>query len=291
MTARRWSLAKAYAAPLCALGLVVLASCGGDHAPTQPQGTSIADYISQVAAADGQVRATVQQGTLPQQGSGPAVRVQQSGAVILGGTSIFSLSAGSTFSRVVVAIDGVPGYYDVMLPSGATGATLLLTLAQQLPNTAFTIRVGAADAAGAIGAYATTPVAIRQVGTGDVQVSVSWDAPSDVDLHVVDPSGQDVYYSNPGPTAAGGTLDLDSNAGCSIDGVNNENITWPASRAPRGTYTVRVDYWAGCDVPATKYVVTVRVKGQAPRTFAGTFTGGGDNGDAGSGRTITTFTY
>src|SRR5207237_4273195 len=43
--------------------------------------------------------------------------------------------------------------------------------------------------------------------TGDVQVSVSWDAPSDVDLHVVDPSGEEIFYGNPA-SASGGQLDV-----------------------------------------------------------------------------------
>ena len=29
--------------------------------------------------------------------------------------------------------------------------------------------------------------------TGDVQVSVAWNTPSDVDLHVVDPFGEEIF--------------------------------------------------------------------------------------------------
>ena len=119
---------------------------------------------------------------------------------------------------------------------------------------------------------------------------MSWDAPSDVDLHLVDPSGEEVYYGNTA-SASGGVLDLDSNPACAIDGKNNENITWPSGTPPHGTYTVRLDYYDGCGVSATKYLVTVQVKGQTTRTFSGTFSGGGDGGAEGSGINITTFTY
>jgi hypothetical protein len=124
--------------------------------------------------------------------------------------------------------------------------------------------------------------------TGDVQVSVSWDAPSDIDLHVVDPFGEDIFYGNP-VSSSGGQLDVDSNPACAIDGRQIENIRW-SSRAPGGTYTVRVDYWAGCEVARTNYLVTVK-NGSATSTYSGFFTGSGDQGGSGSGVFITTFSH
>lgn len=124
--------------------------------------------------------------------------------------------------------------------------------------------------------------------TGEVQVSVSWDQPADVDLHVVDPSGEEIYYGNPS-SSSGGQLDVDSNSACSIDNKNIENIRWTGS-APAGTYTVRVDYWKSCGVAQTNYVVTVK-NGVVTTTYTGTFTGSGDGGGRGSGRTITTFSH
>jgi hypothetical protein len=49
-----------------------------------------------------------------------------------------------------------------------------------------------------------------------------------------------------------------------------------------------VDYWSSCSVPSTNYTVRVNVGGNV-QIFTGTFTGAGDQGGAGSGRTITTF--
>ena len=80
------------------------------------------------------------------------------------------------------------------------------------------------------------------------------------------------------------------NPACDIDNVNNENISWSGS-APRGEYIVRVDYYDGCGVEETDYVVTVRVEGRQPETFTGTFTGSGDQGGPGSGVEITRFTF
>src|SRR5262249_54084618 len=88
-------------------------------------------------------------------------------------------------------------------------------------------------------------------------------------------------------SASGGELDLDSNADCDLDHKRNENITW--SKAPPGDFTVRLDYYKNCGIDKTNYVVTVRVNGQPTKTFSGTFTGAGDEGDVGAGKNITTF--
>jgi hypothetical protein len=81
---------------------------------------------------------------------------------------------------------------------------------------------------------------------------------------------------------------LDSNAGCHLDHVRNENITWPVGRAPRGTYTVRVDYWDSCGVERSNFTVRINV-GASSQIVNGFFTGTGDKGDVGSGRTVATF--
>jgi hypothetical protein len=127
----------------------------------------------------------------------------------------------------------------------------------------------------------------HQAASGDVQVSVSWDTASDVDLHVVEPkadgnpggANEEIFYSDKeGPQ--GGTLDLDSNAGCGIDGVNNENVTWDEVEPPAGTYRVYVDYWSACDVwgpESTHWIVTVKNCGTA-EMFEGSFSSEQSNG-------------
>jgi hypothetical protein len=178
------------------------------------------------------------------------------------------------------------GFYEITLPAAGTTADVVLTIAQSLPGTQFIFHYAVVNEGGAQGIVVVQTVEAKQVGTGEVQVSVSWDAESDVDLHVVDPAGDEIYYDE-ASSASGGELDLDSNAECEIDNVNNENITW--TTAPPGKYIVRLDYWAGCDVPKTSYVVTVRVIGQPAKVFNGEFTGEGDQGGYGDGELITEF--
>lgn len=136
---------------------------------------------------------------------------------------------------------------------------------------------------------------------GPVQVTLRWNTDEDVDLHVLEPvpgiGPCDIYYGNTTGSSCGarGMLDLDSNAGCSLDHVDIENVIYdPDAGAPSGTYAVRVDHYANCSV-ATRYVpyeVEVRV-GSAISGYCGAFVAGGpgwnNGGSANSGTQVMTF--
>jgi hypothetical protein len=265
-----------------------LISCGGS-------GSKLSDYVSRVAAVTGGTTVTAtQRSGRPPGGSGPAITASSGGAVsIAGGSTAFQIASTTTYGGLAVSVDGVDGYFELpgLTPGSGNTVTIFVTIGQNAPQT-FNLQV-AAGTATSYGTAQVVPVQLTPAGTGDVQVNVSWDVDSDVDLHVVEPGGTEIYYANKGPTLAGGTLDLDSNAACAIiDHKRSENIAWPSGRAPRGTYTVRVDLWSACTQARTNYVVTVNVKGQPPQYFNGFFLAADeDAGMLGSGRTITTFTY
>lgn len=278
---------KSLRASIVVIAAWLTASCGDSQGPSGP---SVTEFISRVTSADGAVEAVLERGEPPDAGSGPSVMASGPSVVITGGSSQIRLAASGSFRTVVVYVEGRPDYYRLTLPAAATSTEILVTIAQGVAATSFDCVYGVGPESGAIGPYTATPVTVVQVGTGDVQVNVSWDVNSDVDLHVVEPSGEEIYYGHD-TSASGGVLDLDSNAACSIDGVRNENITWPNRAPPRGQYTVRVDYYDACGQSQTAYVVTVQVKGRAPQTFRGTFTGAGDQGAEGSGVVVARFTY
>jgi len=109
---------------------------------------------------------------------------------------------------------------------------------------------------GAVPAFAQT-----SLGTGDLQVTLTWDTGSvpppdgdkadytDLDLHVIEPSGFEVYFGAPiGPTA---TLDFDNTYG-----FGPENIFVAAGAAANGTYDAYVDLWDTTVYPIT---ATIRV--------------------------------
>jgi len=78
--------------------------------------------------------------------------------------------------------------------------------------------------------------------TGDVQISLIWNNYNDLDLHVVCPSGERIFFDNRN-SKCGGELDVDMNVKpASRKPV--ENIYWPENKAPRGTYKVYIHHYA-----------------------------------------------
>ena len=134
----------------------------------------------------------------------------------------------------------------------------------------------------------------RCVGTGDVRVTLTWSTPDDLDLHVVDPTGTEIYYGNR-TSSSGGMLDVDSNAGCATTQTNPvENIFWGTGAAPRGTYTVKVDYFRHCGSGAQTVPFTVKtvVDGNQNSFPGNVSTADGCGACSGSGcrcTTVTTF--
>jgi len=265
--------------------------------PAAARSLNVQDIVSSAAlvSADGVRR----DASPPESNGGPMVTATGNQVVVNGGTLAVALQSAGPFSAVYLYIGGktlgvsgegaggIGGFYELRPTSVETSDTVLLTFPQSLPLSEFDLRFAVASPSGVVGPYTGLSTSAIAVGTGDVQVTLSWNADSDVDLHVIDPSGEEIFYAD-STSASGGVLDLDSNAGCVLDHKRNENITWPVGRAPRGRYTVRVDYWDACGVGQTNYTVRIN-NGGAGQIFTGSFTGPGDQGGAGSGRTITTF--
>lgn len=278
--------------------VVVMGACqNGSIAPTSLTTLDLTGFVSAVSV--GATEAAARSGAAPVPAGGPTVTVSGNATVINGGTLAVSVAAAQPFQTVYVAVGGrtvglasesaggVSGYFEARLPAPQTDAGVLLAFPQTVPVADLDLLFAVADTSGRVGPFERLATRVTAVGTGDVQVTLSWNVDSDVDLHVVDPSGEEIYWAHR-RAASGGELDLDSNAGCQIDGVRNENITWPAGRAPRGQYTVRVDYWDSCGASRTEYTVRVN-SGGAVRIFNGSFTGPGDQGGPGSGQLITVF--
>lgn len=85
------------------------------------------------------------------------------------------------------------------------------------------------------------------VGQGDLRITLQWDTEDvDMDLHVTDPGGEEIFFLNRTSTS-GGELDRDDDVcGRPFDGQSIENIFWPADSAPTGTYTVEIDEFGIC---------------------------------------------
>ncbi len=128
-----------------------------------------------------------------------------------------------------------------------------------------------------------TPEPSTSVGTGEVQVTLTWHSEQeiDLDLWVIEPGDVKCYYGNT-PTTTGGTLDRDNQCGSYING-RPENIYWAS--APAGQYKVQVDLFSDCYNGISSMAFDVRVVvGSSVRTYAGTVTSSNSTVD------VTTFT-
>jgi len=110
------------------------------------------------------------------------------------------------------------------------------------------------------------------IGSGDVQATLIWSGSGeDLDLHVIDPDGEEIaYYSR--TSTSGGELDRDVIPGCDDASTHVENVFWPPGGAPSGRYEAWVDVFRSCDTPST-FRLEVRVGGQLVDTVSGS-TGG-----------------
>ena len=129
------------------------------------------------------------------------------------------------------------------------------------------------------GEVRTEPVVVtlQALGGGDVQVTLTWNTPTDQDLHVIDPSNTRIYFNNrTSPT--GGTLDFDD-----TDGFGPENIFWATGTAPAGRYKVQVVYFSGTG--ATVVTVVIQRSDAQAETFTRTINTVDDTLD------ITEFTF
>jgi len=106
------------------------------------------------------------------------------------------------------------------------------------------------------------------LGTGDVQATLRWDTSADLDLHVIDPLGEEIYFRYTF-SQSGGTLDVDANGGCDND-TPVENVFWPTGGAPYGGYQVFVVLYQDCGYTgANAYTLTILVDGQTLGPYTG----------------------
>lgn len=96
----------------------------------------------------------------------------------------------------------------------------------------------------------------------DVRLSLIWDNTNDLDLHVIPPSGEHIFYGHK-QSACKGWLDVDMNVrGESTKPV--ENIRWKKGEAPKGQYNAYVQNFRFHDPThaPTPFRVELEVNGQ-----------------------------
>lgn len=208
------------------------------------------------------------------------LEVMMNPKVIPGGTSYVNVTSDIIPAKIIVGMKDQKGYYEAA-PNAQNGVySFVMVVNQDITlkdkETSFVVLVGLEDAAGNVSVITENSVELMNtVGTGKLQVSLSFDNAKDLDLHLIEPeqvdadgyeysySDRHIYYGN-SLSRNGGELDLDSNAGCYIDDVNNENITYgDDAYVASGVYKVYVDLFENCDPQElpTNWVVSVFYNG------------------------------
>ena len=101
------------------------------------------------------------------------------------------------------------------------------------------------------------PPVTPSVGTGTLQISLSWNSvtPYDLDLRVKEPGGEEIYYGRT-QSSSGGSYDRDNRCSSYVAG-KSENIYW--TTPPGGQYDIFVDLYSRCSSTSTTMPFEVRV--------------------------------
>ncbi|MFO0675096.1 MAG: hypothetical protein U0169_01050 [Polyangiaceae bacterium] len=175
-------------------------------------------------------------------------------------------SVDGTGTSALLRLAGDRGYWILRTGVGEVDSPTLpafrtnLAFAKSLALGEHALEVRAVDPSGRVGDVTTKVLTAESAGpTGALVVRLAWKNDADLDLHVVDPAGVEIWKRDinsipaPKPGEArdpeawrtGGILDVDSNAACVIDGRRVENVVWEKS-APKGHYLVRVETASMC---------------------------------------------
>lgn len=293
--------------------LVLLAACDG--AAVDP------GYGTALQVDDAQFRP----GAFPAATGGPATQILVSGHA--------SVSIGTIRERLhavmdpaargaIVGIAGEDGAWivtagppDIDTPDQPT-ATARFGLDRDVTPGPFTLQLAATDGDGKIGVPATVELVAAAVPPpdGDLVIGLVWDSTADLDLHVVDPTGGEVWSGKPNtlpqpipgmpvdPDAylAAGLLDRDGNASCHVDNPPAEHVIWKtrmgslgpvAPVIPTGTYTVRVDTRSMCRDASAAWYVEVYAEGALIASARGVATPDDVRGDHSYGAGVTALTF
>ncbi len=252
-------------------------------------GEAVRFYITKVVGSDGTVADYVD-ATLPLATRDPTLTdLAGDSLVINGGSLAVSMTCLAPATAILVGVPNARGYF--RLPTtGLPGPVSMVILIAQSAPTGFIIQFLSEEPGPEYGAVASFRPNLIRVGSGDLQVSLAFRPSQDLDLHLVEPTGEEIYYANR-TSSSGGRLDLDSNPACRLDHKNNENITYEGVRPPSGQYIVRVDFWRSCDGGGAEFRVAVIVRGEV-EVYGGRFgPDEADGGGLGSGREICRFVY
>jgi uncharacterized protein (TIGR02145 family) len=207
-------------------------------------------------------------GALPTGSVGVIKGTRINGMAISGGSTLLTVISAKKLQELYISIEGEAGYYvqpltdaDYQMEGSDYSYSVVLQFYQQLDDGELHFEISGLTQNDELAEAVEKDVPSKNAKSGNLQISVSWDQPDDVDLHVYTPSGGHVYYDN--REAGNVKLDFDSNPNCYIDDINSENIYINAPLED-GNYTIELRIYKKCNsgVKGARYHVTANYNGK-----------------------------
>ncbi|MBQ3631862.1 MAG: hypothetical protein II949_11570 [Prevotella sp.] len=174
--------------------------------------------------------------------------------VLAGGMNYVTIGTTVEFTEFFIGIKGFKGYWrwkgSYSYRSGDYYYYIILMRFSIYFKEGFTLIFGGLDYHDTPFVPYEKPVRYEESKKGDLNINLTFNNAKDIDLHLYTPSNKHIYYAQRRWTSSSGTefgLDHDSNRGCHIDNLNNENIWIPSDCVEDGEYRVVVDMYSNCD--------------------------------------------
>jgi hypothetical protein len=241
--------------------------------------------------------------------SGPAVeQIALLNANIWPGLTDFGVggSLAPAATAAAVALQGDKGYWIILAGTPNVAAPMFPTFSGTaafstgiVPGN-YTLVVRAVDQNGSFG-LPKSQILVGETSptnpglVGDLVVTLTWDNDANLDLHVVQPDGFEVYWNDQSSESemdggSYGYVDYNSNANCVIDGLDREDAIW-AQAPPSGQYTVRVDAASLCGEPVAYWNVQAILRGKQIAQASGVATDASTRGSHGVGSGVLAFQF
>lgn len=278
MLKNKFNLRNMVAIAICLAGMTTFFSCNKDKDKNSINNALEDEYFS---VQNG----TLHNGTIPSSASGISLEnyININRKALPGGSSFVSIDTNNEISEIYVGVANAGSYYSINpqnqdsqgLRTTIINYSFIMLFSQNL-NKSFEIQISAKLNDGSLTQLYTITIEYVKAETGSLQVNLSFNNNKDVDLYVVCPDGEKIYYANSGyfyeinGKIQGCGLDVDSNPGCLIDGINSENIFFSKESLQAGKYEVWINMFENCNSSiATNWIVTARHEGKLLSTNSG----------------------
>lgn len=259
---------KLFYLPVVAAYAVMFAACSDDN--DDPKVPELQQSYFTIEGATFQ-EAAFPVSTIAEQLQG----VDMSEQVMNGAVNYVTVMTQQDVDKFFIGVDGVQGYYeykpatDENASSGYNAYVIPVMMSESYQGNTV-MKISGKLANGEVTNAVTKEIRRIETKTGAIEVKMAFSNDKDIDLHLYTPSGKHIYYGSRGGslTLADGSvvdfgLDIDSNAGCHIDGVDKENIVIPQQLVENGEYRVEINMYSNCQPSLpTSWSIITRYKGQ-----------------------------